>query len=51
MPVSTLLERQPDYVLILAWNLAPEIMQQQSEYGGRGRRFIVPIPEQRVVSQ
>ena len=51
MPVSTLLERQPDYVMILAWNLAPEIMQQQSEYADRGGRFIVPIPEPRVVSK
>jgi hypothetical protein len=48
--VETLLQDQPDHVLILAWNFAPEIMSQQRQYAARGGRFILPIPTPEVVS-
>ncbi|MFG2171465.1 C-methyltransferase NovU [Streptomyces niveus] len=40
----------PDYYLLLAWNYAPEIIENEKEFLENGGRFIVPIPEPRVIS-
>jgi predicted TPR repeat methyltransferase len=44
-----LLADQPDYVVLLAWNFADEIMAQLAEYTRKGGRFILPIPKVTVV--
>jgi len=41
---------KPDYVLILPWNLKEEIMSQMKHVGEWGGRFVVPIPEPRVIA-
>jgi 2-polyprenyl-3-methyl-5-hydroxy-6-metoxy-1,4-benzoquinol methylase len=48
-PPETIFETRPDYVLILPWNIKDEIMEQMAGIREWGGRFVVPIPEVRVL--
>lgn len=42
-------ETKPDYILVLPWNLIDEISKQHSYISEWGGKFVVPIPEVKVI--
>jgi SAM-dependent methyltransferase len=48
-PVEDLVREMPDVTLLLPWNLADEILDQQAEYLRKGGAFLVPVPAPRLV--
>ncbi|MBI1866267.1 MAG: methyltransferase domain-containing protein [Candidatus Staskawiczbacteria bacterium] len=50
-PPEKISEEKPDYLLILCWNLADEVMQMEELKNWRqnGGKFIIPIPEIKIV--
>jgi SAM-dependent methyltransferase len=48
-PVEALATERPDTCLLLAWNFADEILEQQRGYRAAGGRFIIPAPHVQMV--
>lgn len=42
--------RKPDWVVILPWNIAPEVMKQQAQVTSWGGRFVIAVPEIKVLA-
>ncbi len=40
--------RRPDYLVILPWNIAPEVMEQQAQIRGWGGQFVTAIPDLQI---
>ncbi|TSC72607.1 MAG: C-methyltransferase [Parcubacteria group bacterium Gr01-1014_38] len=48
-PPEKVYQAKPDYLLILCWNIAPEIIRQFRRYHAAGGRFILPVPTVKVL--
>ncbi|MCA9001591.1 MAG: class I SAM-dependent methyltransferase [Planctomycetes bacterium] len=48
-PPEHLAADRPDYALLLAWNFEPQVLEQRADFRATGGRFIIPIPEVRIV--
>jgi len=44
-----IIDTKPDFILILPWNLQDEIMDELSYVKSWGCRFIIPIPDLRII--
>lgn len=49
LPSSAIAERKPNYLVVLAWNFADSIIAKNQEFRDAGGKFVVPIPDFRVV--
>jgi len=49
VPRSYLKKNKPDYILILAWNFASSIIEQNNDFKNSGGKFIIPLPKLKVL--
>ena len=49
LPQKDIFKFNPDYILILPWNISEEIMNQLSKLKERGAKFITAIPDIKII--
>ena len=42
---ETLDRERPDYLLVLPWNILPEVRQQNAPLAAKGTRFVTAVPD------
>ena len=42
-------DSKPDYILILPWNIAEEVCEQNSELRENGSKFVIAVPELKIL--
>ncbi|MFD7744880.1 class I SAM-dependent methyltransferase [Streptomyces sp. NPDC059698] len=50
LPPDEVAATEPDYYLLLAWNYTEEVVRKERRFLEAGGKFIVPIPEPRIIS-
>lgn len=48
-PPDKIYQEKPDYLLILCWNIADEVIEQLEDYHNQGGKFIIPIPQIKII--
>jgi len=48
-PPEKIYQEKPDYLLILCWNIAQEVMEQLKDYHNLGGKFIILIPKIQII--
>jgi hypothetical protein len=50
LPPAELSKRKPDWVIILPWNIAEEVIQQQQQVRAWGGKFVIAVPELKILA-
>ncbi len=48
-PPEKIKKKKPDYLLILCWNIKEEIIREYEWYRNQGGKFIIPIPQMKII--
>ncbi len=48
---STTESRFPDYIVLFAWSFTDEVINKRCEYLKQGGKFIIPLPEVKIVAE